>query len=182
MSSRSISDAGTDEGNDIMLTRPETRTPELETEFLFQMRVKLAPPIESGPTPNGHRMICIGTSGTVEGPRIKGEVLPMAGGDWAMLRADGSGALDVRLSLRTNDGAIIYMTYFGRMVALDGDVQYALDFSKPDDPQGAGRYYFRTNPLFETGDEGYAWLNHVVAVGKGRTGDGGVIYDVFAVK
>ena len=99
-----------------------------------------------------------------------------------MVRADGSGALDVRLSLRTNDGAIIYMTYFGRLVALDGDIQYALDFSKPDDPQGAGRYYFRTNPLFETGDERYTWLNHVVAVGKGRTGDGGVIYDVFAVK
>ena len=47
---------------------------------------------------------------------------------------------------------------------------------------GPDRYCFRTNPLFETGDERYAWLNHVVAVGKGRTGDNGVIYDVFAVR
>ena len=43
-------------------------------------------------------------------------------------------------------------------------------------------YYFRTNPLFETGDERYAWLNTIVAVGKGRTGDGGVIHEIFAVK
>ena len=155
---------------------------ELHSEFLFQMRIKLAPPMDVGPSPEGHRIIFMGQSGTVEGPRIKGEVLPMSGGDWARIRADGSGTLDVRLSLKTDDGALIYMTYFGRMIPLDGDMEYALDFAKPDDPQGAERYYFRTNPLFETGDERYAWLNHVVAIGKGRTGDGGVIYDVFAVK
>ena len=156
--------------------------PELQSEFLFQMRVKLAPPIESGPTPNGHRMVCMGESGTVEGPRIRGEVMPMSGGDWAVLRPDGSGALDVRLSLKTDDGAVILMTYHGRMVPLDGDIGYALDFAKPDDPEGADRYYFRTNPLFETGDERYKWLNHLVSIGKGRTGDGGVIYDVFAIQ
>ncbi len=154
----------------------------LDTEFLFHMRCKLAEPIASGATPNGHRMVCIGTSGTIEGPRLKGEILPHSGGDWARVRGDGSGALDVRLSLRTHDGAIILMTYEGRMVATEEDFAYALDFWKPDDPEGSDRYYFRTNPLFETGDERYAWLNHVVAVGKGRTGDGGVIYDVFEVK
>ena len=156
--------------------------PALDSEFLFHMRVKLAPPMDIGPAPNGHRMIFMGRSGTVEGPRIRGQVVPMSGGDWSRIRADGSGALDVRLSLKTDDGAIIYMTYSGRMVASGEDMQYALDFSKPDDPQGAGRYYFRTNPLFETGDDRYAWLNHIVAVGKGRTGDDGVIYDVFAVR
>lgn len=150
--------------------------PTLETEFLFELRVKLAAPVTSGVTPNGMRMICIGTQGTVEGPRMEGRVVPNAGGDWAVVRGDGSGALDVRLSLEMDDGAIIYMTYFGRMLALDGDYEYALDFAKPDDVAGAERYYFRTNPLFETGDERYLWLNHVVAVGKGRTGDGGVIY------
>ncbi|MCE8000005.1 MAG: DUF3237 domain-containing protein [Rhodobiaceae bacterium] len=155
---------------------------DLETEFLFQMRVKLAAPLESGTTPNGHRMVCIGSSGTIDGPRLKGRVLPYSGGDWAMIRGDGTGALDVRLSLQTDDGAIILMTYFGRMVASEENFAYALDFSKPDDPDGANRYYFRTNPLFETGDERYAWLNHIVTIGKGRTGDDGVIYDIYEVK
>ena len=154
----------------------------LECEFLFQMRVKLAPPMDAGPTPEGHRVILMGRSGTVDGPRIKGQVMPMSGGDWSRIRADGSGALDVRLSLRTDDGAVIYMTYYGRMVAAAADMAYALDFAKPDDPGGAHRYYFRTIPLFETGDDRYAWLNHIVAVGKGRTGDDGVIYDIFAVR
>lgn len=156
--------------------------PTLDSDFLFQMRVKLAPPTDVGPGPEGRRMVFMGRSGTVDGPRIRGEVLPMSGGDWSRIRADGSGALDVRLSLRTDDGAIVYMTYGGRMVAAAEDMPYALDFAKPDDPDGAGRYYFRTNPLFETGDDRYAWLNHIVAVGKGRTGDDGVIYDVFTVR
>ncbi len=156
--------------------------PSLETEFLFTLKCKLDPIIDHGVTPNGHRLIAIGGSGTFEGPRLKGHIVPSSGGDWARVRADGSGALDVRLSLKTDDGALILITYLGRMVAAQENFNYALDFFKPDDPAGADRYYFRTNPLFETGDERYAWLNHIVSVGKGRTGDGGVIYDIFAVK
>ena len=155
----------------------------LQTEFLFEVRIPLAPPMDLGPAaPDGHRMIFMAASGSFEGPRMRGEVIPMSGGDWSRIRADGSGALDVRLSLCTDDGAIILMTYLGRMVASPDDFGYALDFAKPDDREGASRYYFRTIPLFETGDERYAWMNHIVSVGKGRTGDGGVIYEVFAVK
>jgi Protein of unknown function (DUF3237) len=51
----------------------------------------------------------------------------------------------------------------------------ALDFAKPDDIEGSKRYYFRTNPLSETADARYARLNHIVTLGLGRAGDGGVI-------
>lgn len=156
--------------------------PSVEIEFLFTMKCKLDPIIDHGTTPNGQRLVAIASSGTFQGPRLAGVIVPGSGGDWAIVRSDGSGALDVRLSLKTNDGALILMTYFGRMVASQENFAYALDFFKPDDPAGANRYYFRTNPLFETGDARYAWLNHVVTVGKGRTGDGGVIYDIFVVK
>ncbi|HAS42040.1 MAG TPA: DUF3237 domain-containing protein [Microscillaceae bacterium] len=158
-----------------------TNLNELKSEFLFQIHVKLAPPMEIGQSPEGNRLIFMGESGTFEGPKMTGAVLANSGGDWSRIRADGSGALDVRLTLRTNDGALILMTYFGRMVAAPEEMGYALDFAKPDDPQGAHRYYFRTNPLFETSDARYAWLNHIVAIGKGRTGNQGVIYDVFAI-
>jgi hypothetical protein len=55
------------------------------------------------------------------------------------------------------------------------------DFMQPGgvDPS---RYYFRTNPLFETGAAKYRWLNGVVAIGYGRTGDGGVTYRVMEIK
>ncbi|WP_071187619.1 DUF3237 domain-containing protein [Trichormus sp. NMC-1] len=155
---------------------------ELKTEFLFEIRIQIQPPMDVGQAPDGNRIIFIAQSGQFEGPNLKGEVIPMSGGDWARVRADGSGAIDVRLCLKTHDGAIILMTYGGRMVASPENFEYAVDYSKPDDPQGAEeRYYLRTNPLFETGDERYAWLNNIVAIGKGRTGEGGVIHEIFAV-
>lgn len=85
------------------------------------------------------------------------------------------------MCLRTHDGAIIHVHWRGRMVASAENQAYALDFGKPDDPAGADRYYFGTSPVFETEDERYAWLNNI-AVSKSRTGDGGVVHRVFAVK
>lgn len=156
---------------------------ELKTEFLFEAKIPLNPPMDLGQTPEGRNMIFTVAGGRFEGPRLKGQVIPMSGADWSRIRADGSGALDVRICLRTDDGALIYASWLGRMQAAPEHLAYALDFAKPDDPAGAEtRYYFRTNPLFETGDERYAWLNTIVAVGKGRTGDGGVIHEIFAVK
>jgi Protein of unknown function (DUF3237) len=155
----------------------------LETEFLLEMRVQLELPHDCGNSPNGYRTIHIVKSGTVAGPRIRGRIVPYSGGDWALTRPDGSAHLDVRLCIETHDSALIYLTSIGRMVIgnLD-DVAYAMDFNKPDDPAGAHRYYFRTSYTFETGDPRYAWLNHIVTAVKGRTGDGGVIYEMFALK
>lgn len=153
----------------------------LHTKKLFEMRVPLEPVIDVGEGPLGHLMIFIGSGGRFEGERLRGIVLPLAGGDWARLRTDGVAAIDVRLCLRTDDGATILMTYQGRLAADAAAFAYAMDFSKPDDPVGASRYYFRTVPLFETGDARYAWLNNVVSVGVGRTADGGVIYDIYEV-
>ncbi|MBL0923373.1 MAG: DUF3237 domain-containing protein [Sphingomonadaceae bacterium] len=155
--------------------------PTLETEFLYTMRVKIDPVYDLGLTPNGRRLVAMVGGGTFEGPRMKGIMLPLSGADWALDRPDGSSILDVRVNLRTDDGADVLMTSLGYMVAHGEDYAYALDFAKPDDPEGASRYYFRTSPRYETSDARYAWLNHTVAAAKGRTGNGGVIYDVFAV-
>ena len=156
---------------------------EIQTEFLFEARIPLGAPIDVGQTPEGRNMIFIVNGGKFSGPKLSGEVIANSGGDWSRVRPDGSGALDVRICLKTDDGAIIYASWLGRMVASEENFEYALDFAKPDDPEGADeRYYFRTNPIFETGDERYAWLNNIIAVGKGRTGDGGVIHRIFAVK
>lgn len=155
---------------------------EIETEFLFEARVKLAEPMHVGPTPSGHRMIVNVAGGTFAGPRLRGEVVPMSGADWSLIRADGAGALDVRMCLRTHDDALIYVHWHGLMVAAPEHLDYALDFQKPDDPDGASRYYFRASPQFEVADERYAWLNRIIAVTKSRTGDGGVVHRAFAVR
>ncbi len=155
---------------------------EVETDFLFEAQVELADPIHLGPTPDGHRMIVGVLGGRFEGPKASGEVLPGSGADWARIRSDGVGALDVRMTLRTDDEALIYVYWQGLMVFAPEEQDYALDFAKGDDPAGADRYYFRTAPRFETADERYTWLNKIIAVTKSRTGGGGVIHRVFAVK
>jgi hypothetical protein len=65
------------------------------------------------------------------------------------------GTLDVRALLETHDGALVYTWYHGRMNLANG-------------PAAATVY---SAPLYETGDERYAWLNLVQAVAKGTLSD-----------
>ena len=155
----------------------------LETEFLFEMRGTLGPPLDVGAGPEGVRNILPVAGGSADGPAFKGEVVPGTCADWARIRPDGSFALDVRLVLKAENGDLIYMTYGGRIVAeTEAGQALALDFGKTDPETGADQYYFRINPLFETGSETYAWLNKIVAVGTGMTGAGGVVYRIYKVK
>lgn len=155
---------------------------EVETDFLFEARVALAEPLVVGPTPEGERIIVDVLGGHFEGPHLSGEVLPRSGADWSRLRSDGSGILDVRMTLKTDQDALIYVHWHGIMKFEPHERSYALDFAKPDDPKGADRYYFRTSPRFETAAPRWAWLNHIVSISKSRTGDGGVIHRIFAVR
>ncbi|MEU5878454.1 DUF3237 domain-containing protein [Spirillospora sp. NPDC047279] len=143
---------------------------DVRTAFLFDMVVDLEKPVSMGAGPFGRRILFGSAGGTFEGPRLRGDVLK-GGGDWSLFRPDGTMLLDVRLTLRTDDGAAVYMTYGGRWVAPPPDAERV-------DPS---EYYFRTNPLFETGDERYAWLNDVVCVGSGYLVEGGVAYRVSEV-
>ncbi len=100
------------------------------------------------------------------------------GGDWALYRADGTLEIDVRLTLRTNDGASIYVRY-GGVRHMAPEVQARMARGEPVDP---GEYYFRTVPIFETGHARYGWLNNIVAVGVGeRLPPGRIRYSVFEI-
>ena len=115
---------------------------------------------------NGTRVTVTVTEATFVGPKITASAIPgVAGGDWPMVRSDGTLLLDVRLNLRTDDGADIYVAYTG-----------------VGNPIGDGMFEIRTAPLFQTGDPRYAWLNNVQGVGIGRSNPTGVIYDIYAVK
>ncbi len=150
--------------------------PEPRLEHLFDMHADLEPPQVVGATPQGMRQIFPVKGGTIEGPRIKGQALP-GGGDWALVRSDGAFQLDVRATIRTDDGALVYCTYGGLIVAtpeifgkLLGGQDVPLD-----------EYYFYTNPMFQTGAPQYAWLNQLIAIGRGKVVPGGVEYRVWAV-
>ena len=79
---------------------------------LMTLQVLVAPAQKLGAVPHGTRAIAPITGGTFEGPRLRGKVLP-GGADWTLLRTDGVLELDLRITLETDDGALIYMTSFG---------------------------------------------------------------------
>jgi len=149
---------------------------EPKLEHLFDMHAGLEPPQLIGAAPAGTRQIFIVKGGDVDGPRLRGELLP-GGGDWATMRPDGAVQLDVRATLKTDDGALIYAYYSG----IIGDAMKTAGrvFSGEEVP--LRDYYFYSNPLFQTGAEKYEWLNRVVAIGRGKVAAGAVEYRVWAV-
>ena len=82
---------------------------------LADHRIDLNPKLTIGDGPLGRRILFGAAGGTFEGPRLRDEVVP-GGGDWALFRADGAMSLDVRLTLRTHDDALVHMTYGGRRI------------------------------------------------------------------
>jgi hypothetical protein len=145
-------------------------------ELLYDMKVELEPPQMIGQTPQGNRQIFCVRSGTFEGPRMKGEVLP-GGGDWFLLRPDNVGELDVRGTLKTDDGALIYITYRGIFSASPE----AWEKIYKGEPIDRDLYYFYTAPIFQTSAPDYLWLNRLLAVGIGSPIPGGVSYRVFTL-
>ena len=150
---------------------------ELKSEFLFEMTVELGGMQELGQTPFGTRRIAVVAGGAFEGPRLRGKLVPGAVGDWLLARADGALQLDVRATLEAEDGALIYMTYRGIRHG-PAEVLERLARGEAVDPS---EYYFRIAPFFETGDERYAWLNRIVAVGVGERRPEGPIYRIYEI-
>jgi hypothetical protein len=93
--------------------------------------------------------------------RMKGQ----AAADW-LLVGGTTGMLDVRVTIETNDGANIYSHYTGRIDVSGGP--------------GAAPIY--VTPVFETGDERYAWLNTIQAVGKGNVDGNRLQYEWYELR
>ncbi len=148
----------------------------VRTRPLFVMRLDVRKLQVVGAVPGGVRRIGVVPGGSFEGERLSGEVLD-GGSDWQMVRSDGSTTLDVRLVLKTTDGALIGMTYKG-MRCGPPEVMERIDKGEVVDPAS---YYFRINPAFETASAQYDWINRILAIGIGHRLANGPIYSVFEV-
>jgi hypothetical protein len=121
---------------------------------LCTLRVQLKPPIVVGAGCAGTRVIVEVASMQVKGDRLSGEMAGDAAADWILIGPEGTGMLDVRATLRTDDGALIFVQYNGKST---GDFSAGIQLPLT----------VYVAPRFETSDERYAWLNRVQAVGKG---------------
>ena len=144
----------------------------MTSRLLMMLQVVVAPPQKLGAVPHGTRVIAPITSGSFEGPRLRGKVL--GGGDWTLSRSDAVLELDLRITLETDDGALINMTSFGLRHG-PPEVLAALARGESVDPS---KYYFRTAPRFETSASPYAFLNRLIAVSSGDRRASGPIYTI----
>jgi hypothetical protein len=141
-------------------------------------------PLALGQSPWRNRRVSYIAGGVIEGDRLRGEVLA-GGGDWSELGQGADGAavtlVDVRSLWKTHDGAMIYVTYGGRLVI---PKEALPDFRDPDRVEMLSEeaYYFRIQPVFETADERYGWLNALVAMGYGRRTRQGVRYRILGLE
>jgi hypothetical protein len=145
----------------------------LDFRLLMTLQVAVGTAQKIGPVPQGSRVTAPIASGHFEGPRLRGKVLA-GGGDWTLLRGDGVLELDLRITLETDDGALIHMASFGLRHGPPAVIA-ALARGESVDPTS---YYFRTTPRFETGHPKYAFLNRLVAVSSGDRRPEGPIYTI----
>jgi hypothetical protein len=131
----------------------------LELVPLCTLTVSLAETINVSPS------LVIGevTAARAEGDRFNANLKGNAAADWLRVSPEGFGTLDVKITLETDDGAIVHATYSGRL-QFDTMTVYAA-------------------PLFNTGDERYAWMNRIQAVSKGTfQPDGTLVYEMFELR
>ena len=124
---------------------------------LFLLRLATSATEEIGPTPRGKLYIFPVIGGSFEGERLRGKVLA-GGGDWVTARSNGTFTLDLRVTLETDDGSLIHMTFTGVR----------------DD----ANHYFRTVPRFETAAPKYAFVNRLLAIGIGEIRPEGPVHTI----
>jgi uncharacterized protein DUF3237 len=127
----------------------------LTSRPLMTVRIVAAPPQKLGPVPRGIRSIVPVMGGDFEGSRLRGKVLP-GGADWLLLRGDDVLEFDLRITLETDDHALIYMRFHGLRHG----------------------HYFRTLPAFETSTDRYAFLNRIITVGVGEGRPDGAVHRI----
>jgi hypothetical protein len=126
----------------------------IELVPLCTLHVELKAPIVVGAGCAGTRTIVEVASIAIKGDRLSGEMVGAASAGWILIGPEGTATIDARVALRTDDGAITFTQYNGKMAA---------DLSQGMKLPATGY----VAPRFETSDQRYAWLNRIQAVGKG---------------
>ena len=117
------------------------------------------------------------TGGTFWGPELNGKLLPGASADWQIVLRDGTALGDIRYTLQTDGGALLYVQSRG---VRHGSPEVLERLGRGEDVD-ASEYTFRTSTRIETASRELDWLNRGVFVGVGGRQPGAVIYETYLV-
>lgn len=151
--------------------------PKLEHAFTISVELvglKWVRPTAMGET----RGAVYAASGIVEGPRLRGRVIPMSGGDFPLVRPNGVIDFDARYLLEAEDGAIIYMQNRGYRW---GD-EAVMERMRRNEPVEHHEYYMRVSPKFDAPAGPHEWLGQHVFVGTAEKVPNGNRIHYFVVR
>ena len=144
---------------------------------VYLLEATLAETLELGDVAQGRRRIVPLTGGTFTGPDQNGMLLPGSSADWQIVLPDGTALGDVRYTLRTDDGDLLYVQSRG---VRHGSADVLERLARGEDVD-ASEYTFRTSTQIETAAPGLEWLNKGVFISVGGRRPGGVIYETYLV-
>ncbi len=153
------------------------RLPQPRLTAVYRLEATLAQPLELGDTAHGHRRIVSLTGGTFTGPDISGKLIAGASADWQTILPDGTALGDIRYTLQTDAGDLLYVQ--SRSVR-HGSPQVLARLARGEEV-GPGEYTFRTATQIETAAPDLDWLNKGVFVSVAGRQPAGVIYETYLV-
>ena len=153
------------------------RLPEPRLTRIYRLEAVLGEPVDVGDVSAGRRRIVPWTGGTFSGPELNGKVVPGASADWQIALADGTALGDIRYTLQTDSGALLYVQSRG---VRHGSPEVLERLGRGEDVD-ASEYTFRTSTQIETASGELDWLNKGVFVSVGGRGPEGVVYETYLV-
>ena len=150
---------------------------ELRSEPAFHLDAQLGPVQEIGALAAGRRRVVPIVGGTLEGPRLRGEILP-GGADWQLVTPVGSAAIEARYTVRADDGELVLVHSRGFR---SGPPAVLARLAAGEDVDPAD-YYFRTLVTLETGAAAHAWVNERLFIAVAARLPAGVVADIYEIR
>jgi muconolactone delta-isomerase len=154
-----------------------SRLPNPQLTRVYRLEATLGQPLDLGNTDQGHRRIVPLTGGTFTGPELNGKLLPGASADWQIVLPDGTAFGDIRYTLQTHGGDLLYVQSRG---VRHGSADVLARLGRGEDVD-ASEYSFRTSTQIETAAAHLDWLNKGVFIGVAGRQTAGVIYETYLV-
>jgi hypothetical protein len=151
--------------------------PDPSLSRIYRLEATLGGPLDLGDLAHGRRRIVPLAGGTFTGPELNGRLLPGSSADWQLVLPDGTALGDIRYTLQTDDGALLYVQSRG---VRHGSADVLERLARGEDVD-ASEYTFRTSTQIETAAPGLEWLNKGIFIGVGGRKPGAVIYETYLV-
>jgi Protein of unknown function (DUF3237) len=152
-----------------------SRLPDPQLDLVYRLEASVGSPQDVGGTPAGHRRIVPMTGGRFDGPELRGTLLPGASADWQIILPDGTAIGDVRYTLETQGGDLLFVQ--SRSVR-HGSAEVLERLGRGEDVD-ASQYTFRGAVTIESAAQNLEWLNKGIFVSVGGRQPGAVIYEVY---